>query len=146
MNPRRHREFGSAIITDTRGRFLLQQREDIPGILYPGMLGLFGGHRERGETFLECAVREIHEEISYFVSPERFEWLANYRSVDADGCTVSGEFFVVRDVPIDAVRITEGHLFIAERKELPALAARFEPSAQVAIDTFLNQPISQTTN
>jgi hypothetical protein len=42
MNAPRHREIACAIIIDTCGRFLLQQRDDIPGIVSPGMVGLFG--------------------------------------------------------------------------------------------------------
>ena len=55
------RETASALLIDTAGRWLLQQRDDIRGILYPGLVGLFGGHREGNETFLDCVVREVHE-------------------------------------------------------------------------------------
>ena len=57
----RHREIACAILIDTRRRFLLQQRDDIVGIVHPGKVGLFGGHREGDETFLKCVVREVHE-------------------------------------------------------------------------------------
>jgi hypothetical protein len=46
-----HREVAAALMIDTRGRFLLQQRDNIPGILFPGKIGLFGGPREGDETF-----------------------------------------------------------------------------------------------
>jgi 8-oxo-dGTP diphosphatase len=135
-----HREIACAIIIDTCRRFLLQQRDDVPGILRPGMVGLFGGHREGDETFLQCVVREVHEEISYFVTPERFEHLASYSGVDTDaeGGTVRGEFFVARDVPADALLITEGSLLIAERDDLLPLMRWLVPSAQFAISTFFN--------
>ena len=138
-----HREFASAIIIDTAGRFLLQQRDDVPGILFPGMIGLFGGHREGAETFLQCVVREVHEEISYFVPPERFEHLASYRGADAEieGGTVSGEFYIVRDVPANALTVTKGALVAAERDNLPALMHRLVPSAQAAMRAFLNNGV-----
>jgi 8-oxo-dGTP diphosphatase len=84
MSASEHREIACAIIIDTHRRFLLQQRDDVPGIRCPGMVGLFGGHREAGETLLQCVVREVHEEISYFVQPERFEHLGIYSGVDPD--------------------------------------------------------------
>ena len=59
------REAAAAILFDPSGRLLLQLRDNIPNILYPGMIGFFGGHREGNETFLECVVREIHEELSF---------------------------------------------------------------------------------
>ena len=48
MSKSRHREVSCAIILDTLGRFLLQLRDNVPGILQPGKIGLFGGHREDG--------------------------------------------------------------------------------------------------
>src|SRR5664279_2252622 len=84
MSTSRHREVACAIIIDIQGRFLLQQRDDVPGILHPGKVGFFGGHRENDETYLQCVVREIHEEISYFVPPDRFEHLMTYNGVDVD--------------------------------------------------------------
>jgi 8-oxo-dGTP pyrophosphatase MutT (NUDIX family) len=80
-NPLR-REFAPTIVLDDRDRFLLQQRDDIAGIFYPGKIGLFGGHREGDETFLDCAVRELHEEQGYFIAPERFESLDSYEGPD----------------------------------------------------------------
>jgi 8-oxo-dGTP diphosphatase len=139
MSASEHREIACAIIIDTHRRFLLQQRDDVPGILCPGMVGLFGGHREGGETFLQCVVREVHEEIGYFVKPDRFEHLASYSGVDpdAEGGTLRGEFFVAREVPADALLITEGSLFIAEREDLLGLMRRLAPSAQFAVSSFL---------
>ena len=104
------------------------------------MVALFGGHRESNETFLQCVVREIHEEISYFVPPERFEHLASYRGVDVDitaeGGTVHGEFFVVRDVPANAILVTEGALLVVRRNDLLSLMRQLVPSAQYAMKVF----------
>lgn len=52
-------EVASAILLDMSGRFLLQQRDNSPGILHPGKISLFGGHREAGESYLQCVVREL---------------------------------------------------------------------------------------
>jgi 8-oxo-dGTP pyrophosphatase MutT (NUDIX family) len=140
MSASEHREIACAIIIDTHRRFLLQQRDDVPGILCPGMVGLFGGHREGGETFLQCVVREVREETSYFVKPDRFEHLASYTGVDpdAEGGTLCAEFFVVRDVPSDALLIMEGSLLIAERDDLLGLR-RLAPSAKFALSTFFDK-------
>jgi 8-oxo-dGTP pyrophosphatase MutT (NUDIX family) len=57
------REIAIAIVYDTERRYLLQRRDNIPGIVHPGKLSLFGGHRESGETYKECVVRELQEEL-----------------------------------------------------------------------------------
>jgi 8-oxo-dGTP pyrophosphatase MutT (NUDIX family) len=46
-------------------QFLLQLRDDIPGILYPGYWAFFGGHLEPGEAPEEAMQRELLEEIGY---------------------------------------------------------------------------------
>jgi 8-oxo-dGTP diphosphatase len=134
-----HREVAAALIIDRRGRFLLQQRDDVPGILFPGKIGLFGGHREGNETFLECVVREVHEEISLLIPPERFEHLASYRGSDPyiSGGTLWRELYLTTDVPVEGLRITEGSLLIAEVEDVPALVPRFAPSAHAAMRAFL---------
>lgn len=48
-----------------QNQFLMQLRDNIPGILYPGHWGLFGGHIEPGEVPDAAVVRELQEEISY---------------------------------------------------------------------------------
>ena len=137
----RHREIACAIIIDTLGRFLFQQRDDIPGILQRGKVGLFGGHREGNESYLQCVVREVHEEISYCVEPARFEHLLSYSGVeiDAEGGTVQGEFFIARDIPVDALIVTEGALLIVEPAKLSALEDKLAPSARLAIKAYYDR-------
>jgi 8-oxo-dGTP diphosphatase len=83
-----HRETSGAILIDSFGRFLFQQRDDNPQVSYPGLIGLFGGNREGNETFLECVVREVCEEISYFLPAERFVHLTSYEGADYWGGTI----------------------------------------------------------
>ena len=144
INSLRHREIACAIIIDKFGRFLLQQRDDIVGIIHPGKVGLFGGHREGEETYLECVVREIREEISYFVPPEGFEHLASFDGMDIDvgGGTVRGEFFVARDIPVDALVITEGSLLIIKPSELVQIDGKLTPSARFAMKAYLDRRIA----
>ena len=97
---------------------------------------MFGGHREPNETFLECVVREVHEEIGYFVPPERFEHLTSYTNADADGGTVSGEMFIARDIPRERLVITEGSLLAVDVGELRSLEERLAPSTLVAVKAF----------
>lgn len=47
---------------------LMQLRDNIPGIIYPGHWGFFGGHLEPGETPTAAVKREVLEEIGYPIS------------------------------------------------------------------------------
>lgn len=54
-----------AIILDEDGRYLMQLRDDIPEIPYPGYWGLFGGSVDPGETPGEALARELMEELEF---------------------------------------------------------------------------------
>lgn len=129
-------EVASAILIDKSGRFLLQKRDDIPGILHPGRISLFGGHREGSESFLQCVVREIYEEVGYFVPPSGFQYLSQFDGNDL-GQQLYGELFFARDVPAQDLVITEGSLLIVEPGELITLDLQLTPDARFAIHFFL---------
>jgi 8-oxo-dGTP diphosphatase len=133
-----HRETSGAILIDSCGRFLFQQRDDNPDILYPGKIGLFGGHREGNETFLECVVREVHEEISYFVPSDRFAHLISYEGTDPRGGTFRAEIFVAYNIPVDQLVITEGALLTIGPEDFAAMESRFSPPARFAMNAFLS--------
>ena len=59
-------------IIHQEGKFLMQLRDNIPTILYPGIWGLFGGHIEPGETPEAGVKREIQEEMYYLVDKPLF--------------------------------------------------------------------------
>lgn len=55
----------AAIIVAEDGRYLLQLRDDIPRIFYPGHWGCFGGAMSAGEAPLEALQRELAEELEF---------------------------------------------------------------------------------
>jgi 8-oxo-dGTP pyrophosphatase MutT (NUDIX family) len=140
MSPASHREFATALLIDPAGRFLLQQRDDIPGILFPGWIGPFGGQREGDETFLQCVVRELHEETGAMLAPGRFEGLLSYDGADPEleGGTVRAECYLVRGVGAASLVVTEGKLLVAAVEDIPALMARLTPWGRLAIAKHLN--------
>ncbi|AFY38358.1 NUDIX hydrolase [[Leptolyngbya] sp. PCC 7376] len=57
---------------------LMQLRDDIPGIIYPGCWGFFGGHLEPSETPEEALEREILEEIAYQIPRTKIQKFGVY--------------------------------------------------------------------
>jgi len=135
-----YREVAAAIIAGTCGRILLQQRDDIPGLLYRGLIGLFGGHKEGDETPIETVRREIEEETGLAFAADRFHMLADISVRYPAGGGVKGMYYVLRDVPLVDVVITEGSALVVERHELSALLGRMTPSACYATRLFLMLP------
>ncbi|MCA9466708.1 MAG: NUDIX domain-containing protein [Nitrospira sp.] len=55
----------AAIIRIGEDGYLLQHRDNLPHIWYPGHWGCFGGAVHDGEDPLDALVRELHEEIEF---------------------------------------------------------------------------------
>lgn len=84
------------------GKFLMQLRDNIPTILYPGLWGLFGGHMEAGETPEIAVEREILEEIGYEMSdPQKF-------GCYSDDLVIRHVFYAPLTVGIDRLVLSEG--------------------------------------
>lgn len=92
----------SLAILFQNGKFLMQLRDDIPNILYPGHWGLFGGHLEAGEIPEEGVKREILEEINYpLINPIKWQTWENEN-------IIRHIFSAPLTVPIDQLTLLEG--------------------------------------
>lgn len=140
------REIAAALLIDINGDLLLQRRDSIPHIIQPGKVGLFGGHREGEETFLECVVREITEEIGHHIPADRFQHLFSLDGVDPErpGGHLRGEFFIAYDVPTDALVITEGKLLIVLPDAIEKMQTELTPATLLALNAFMSRQIAPT--
>jgi 8-oxo-dGTP pyrophosphatase MutT (NUDIX family) len=59
------REVAAVVLLRADGAALLQHRDDKPGLPRAGMWVPPGGHRDPGESPLDCARRELYEETGY---------------------------------------------------------------------------------
>ena len=76
----------AAIIATTSGQFLMQLRDDIPRIFYPGFWGCFGGAVGPDEDPTTALSRELGEELEF--SPSNF---AKVLSLDFDLRVLTGK-------------------------------------------------------
>ena len=83
-------------------RFLLQLRDDIPTIAWPGHWAFFGGHLEPGESADVAVQRELMEEIGY-AAPQ----LALFQRLEAES-VVRHVYHGPLVVPVDSLLLTEG--------------------------------------
>lgn len=112
-------EFASFLLVRPDRKVLLQKRDWKKGIRYPGRWAIPGGAREEGETFAECAVREIAEETGVQVSISNLEALTDF-SYSHRGTSYTGRIFLchVGDVEI---RSNEGQMYWKTLKEIKKL-------------------------
>ena len=88
---------------EQEGRWLLQLRDDIDSIIYPGHWGLFGGHLDPGETASEAVHRELQEEIAWSPSLPLEPWFS-----DDSGNRVAHVFRGTLSVPVSELQLKEG--------------------------------------
>ncbi len=74
MSETRRNFMGATIAVFIGHRLAVLQRDDRPGLLWPGFWDLPGGGREGRETPLVCALRETREELSLRIPPAHIVW------------------------------------------------------------------------
>ncbi len=89
-------------IIHQEGKYLMQLRDDIPNIAYPGVWGFFGGHIEPGEEPAAALKRELIEEINYSV-----EQLTIFRC-DRPGKYIRHLYSCPLTVPVEELELKEG--------------------------------------
>jgi 8-oxo-dGTP diphosphatase len=129
------REIAVGLIVADDGRVLLQHRDDKPGILEPGVWGLFGGHIDAGEDPAVAFLREMEEELGW--KPKHFE---PYDTVDLHlpGADLVSHMFAAHlDTPLSSLSLNEGQgmglsppdkLPVRIATDLPEVFARFAAS------------------
>lgn len=102
---------GALVIPEDKdGRVLLQQRDDIPGIVAPGLWGLFGGEIEGDETPPEAAAREMEEETGISAHADQFHpYIAVVSSFAPHGLLYVHR--LAATFPTSEVRVLEGSGF-----------------------------------
>lgn len=103
LDQKPHRVEVAIAILHQRDKFLMQLRDNIPTILYPGYWALFGGHIEPGETPEIAVQREILEEIGYTL-PSNFTFFDIYE----DERVIRHVFHAPLEVEFHELVLTEG--------------------------------------
>src|SRR5215467_5534605 len=96
-----------AIIFRDDGRLLMQQRDEFPGLPFPGCWNFFGGAAEEGETLDKALERELVEELGCVpgrLGPELLKW-----DWHSDWAATQNHFFLLHcETDLDRLALTEG--------------------------------------
>lgn len=83
-------------------QFLMQLRDDIPGIAHPGRWAFFGGHIEPDEAPEAAMLRELEEEIGY--RPSQVKLFKRYEDLQV----VRHVFYAPLTVSVSELELNEG--------------------------------------
>ncbi|MFC0225091.1 NUDIX hydrolase [Serratia aquatilis] len=86
---------GAKIALLYAGKLLVYQRDQKPGIPWPGSWDLPGGGRENHETPVGCVQRETWEEFGITLSEQQILWQKCYTSISPGG---SPTWFMVGEI------------------------------------------------
>ncbi len=101
--------WAGGFLYDREKRAVFLHKRDGNTRVNPNKWAFFGGLNENSETFVECFVRELHEEIGLMIEPSKAIYLREYLNVDLD--TYRVVFYVESDIAEDKLRLGEGASF-----------------------------------
>ena len=101
-------------VLEWEGQWLVQLRDDAPGIVAPGLWGLFGGHLDPGESAPEAVRRELLEEINWWAEEPLPFW---FRHVNA--ARIAHVFRAPLPLRLESLQLLEGQdMVLASLKQL----------------------------
>ena len=128
------RGYVGALLVDTNGKLIAQQRDDKPGITNPGMVSLFGGTSHEGESPIETLRRELEEELELEVNSNN---LLLQTIKHENGTNVACSIYIVTGVDTKKLKLHEGAGFAVGTPE-DLLSRSVTGVTQQAIEAFIN--------
>ena len=127
------RSYVGALLVDTNGKLIAQQRDDKPGITNPDMVSLFGGTSHEGELPIETLRRELQEELELEVSSNN---LLLQTVKHENGTNVACSIYIVTGVDAEKLELHEGAGFAMGTPE-ELLSRSVTAVTQQAIEAFV---------
>lgn len=109
------------LLVRSDGAFILQVRDDKPGIANPGMVSSFGGRIEDGETPKQAAIREINEETNLQLTEADLKMYRRcIKTKKEHGEDWEVHYFVAQGISDEDLEVYEGsgYTVIHNREEL----------------------------
>lgn len=104
-----------ALLVTKDGKIILQQRDNTPGIVNPGLISMFGGTVKSIDSLEQGLRRELLEELELKIDNYIIEKLGTFcKTKKLDGVDWIINVFVVKNVDPESLEIHEGKGFVCD--------------------------------
>lgn len=98
-----------ALLITNEGKVIMQLRDDLPGIVNPGLISLFGGTIKSGESVEEGLKRELRDELELNLDDYIVEKMGVYtKTKELDGVDWVVHIFLIHGVIREELNLKEG--------------------------------------
>ena len=130
----------NVLVIDQKGNFILQKRDDKPGITNPGMITGFGGTVEGGETVRQAAQRELQEETNLRFNASQLNYLKTiFQPRIADGTSRWVTYYILKDTNISMLEVYEGQGYEILPPNADLTKYNLSPMIRRAIEAYKQQ-------
>ncbi len=107
------RQIVNVLVVSSDGSYIMQQRDDKPGISNPGEISAFGGSMEStDESFKKAAARELREETNIPFQDDDLQFFKIFRKTEADGSPSDVTYYILSGVSTEGLEVYEGQGYI----------------------------------
>lgn len=104
--------YSGTFLRSTDGTYIFQRRDAKPRVENPGMLSIFGGRSNKGESSEDTAIRELREETELIVLKKDLVLLATFPRVVKNSSNlpvvILCKYYLVDGIKTDTIRVKEG--------------------------------------
>jgi len=127
-----------ALLVNRDGKVILQQRDNNPGIVNPGLIAMFGGSLKAGDTLKSGLKRELEEELELNIeSYDVKEVCVLYKTKEIDGQDYEAHIFVVKPVDERLLRVHEGSGFVCDYPDNMVKNDKLTRITKLALEKYL---------
>jgi 8-oxo-dGTP pyrophosphatase MutT (NUDIX family) len=131
-----------AILLSRDNKIILQQRDNNPQIVNPGLISIFGGTLKASDNIEEGLKRELLEELELNTSDLSISKLGiYYKTKEIDGTDFEIHIFVIKNIDINKLKLHEGKGFFHDTIENALKNEKLTRITRLALED-LNQSIS----
>lgn len=133
-----------ALLITKDNKVILQQRDNNPEIVNPGMISMFGGSLHTGESKIEGLLRELSEELNQDFKSYDIQFLATfYKTKPVDGVDYTVHVYTINNVDVDKLQLNEGKGLVVDSAPNLLASKKLTRMTELALTKYLDKSKNQ---